>query len=227
MPTSLKSTCLFLLLFFAGHAIASDVNVIEQFRSLKATKISQLRQDVNNTEKELERCIRAPIKSSQEGKEKRAAIDALRAKIRTLQSNIVRAETNDVNIIVEPFRLPFQVGQIGRIGDVIYGGYKQEFTHEQRFKIISIINDRESLVEFEISSHFARFNNLGMGVGRSEVMTKNVWLRGISTDGLITGSFIRPSGLFVITGTHDYETVLGDKQTVYVFEPLKIPADAL
>jgi hypothetical protein len=66
-----------------------------------------------------------------------------------------------------------------------------------------------------------------MGVGPGEMKTQNICLRGVSTEGLISGSTIKPPPFLVITGTQDYFTPVGAKQTVYVFEPLKIPADAL
>jgi hypothetical protein len=241
---------LFVLFFLSGPALAvvADANILDHLRSLKAGKIAQLSNDCNKAEEELARCIRAPIKSFQKQnpqkpalldvpvnpvqrkdphKEKRAAIDAMREKVLDLQQNISRAEANDMNIIIEPFQSHFYIGQIGRVGETIYGGTGQRITHHQGFKVISIINDLEALIEFSITGYFTRFNSFGAGLGGGEFETKNIWLRGVSTAGLITGSSVKPPPLLIITGTQDYFTPVGAKQTVFVFEPLKIPADAL
>jgi hypothetical protein len=248
ISTFSKIIILSLLLFLSSRAgaVIADANILNQLRFLKADKIAQLIADCNNAEKELARYVRAPIKPYRKqasrkdvlmdippnpvqrkdpAKEKRAVIDDLRAKTQVLQRRIALVEANDLNLIVPVFETPFRIGDIGRLGDVHYGGRGQDFTHQQRFRIISIFSGDESLVEFEISAYFTRHNDIGMGVGPGEILSKNVCLRGVSTAGLITGSPIKPPPFLIITGTQDYFTPVGAKQTVFVFEPLEIPVN--
>jgi hypothetical protein len=130
-----------------AQAVESEPNALEEFRSLKAKKIAQLTQDCNDTQKELEKCMRARIvpernRSSKDStrekyqktkpltypsrEDKAAAINALREKLEILQQNLARAEANDLNIIIEPNvrRKPIIESDVRRkpISESVYAG---------------------------------------------------------------------------------------------------------
>jgi hypothetical protein len=247
-----------------AQAVESKPNVLEKVRSLKATKIAQLTQDCNDTQKELEKCMRARIvpernRSSRDStrenyqkptpltypsrEDKRAAIDALQEKIEILQQNLARAEANDLNIIIENvFREPFAVGQIGKI----------HFDKEhplQRMRINSIIDKNNCLVDFKISElpRGGHGSTQEIDTGQMSLhamamepaptlatleedyrnplsIIKTIWLKEFNTSGKADGSEIVEPLILIITGTR---TIPHFTDTVYVFEPLEIPANAL
>jgi hypothetical protein len=249
-----------------AQAVESEPNVLEKLRSLKATKIAQLIQDCNDTQKELEKCTRARVVpernrsskdstrekyqkpkpltySSREGKTD--AINALQEKLERLQQNLARVKANDLNIIIaDVFREPFAVGQIGRI----YFNVKE---HPQRMRINTVIDENNCLVDFKIGTLTKREPTMAVELGGESVegynlrhgatrertidedyenpssIIKTIWLKGFKTSGRVDESEIDNPPILIITGTRTYDTIMGTKRTVYVFEPLKIPANAL
>jgi hypothetical protein len=177
--------------------------------------------------------------------DKTAAINALREKIEILQQNLAKAEANDLNIIIEDvFREPFAVGQIGRV----------HFDKEhplQRMRINAIIDKNNCLVDFKIGTLIKREPTMGVELGGESVegynlrhgatrertidedygnplsVIKTIWLKGFKTNGRVDGSEIDNPPILIITGTRTYDTIMGTKRTVYVFEPLEIPTNAL
>ena len=225
-------------------SVIADANIISQIRSWKASKSEQLSQSIEDTKRELMLTRRARVLTQHErdklnsgyrrsdrenknprkkdvlvfsGKEaKQEAIDKLQSSIEKMQYQFDRIEANDLNCIVDPFK-SFGVGRIGRVGTSIMG-------IEQEMRIIGIINDHESIVEYTVNYQLI---SVGGPVKYPESVTKTIWLRGVSTVGKVDRSSITPPPLLIITGTKDYETVLGAKQTVFVMEPLDIPPDSL
>jgi hypothetical protein len=156
-------------------------------------------------------------------KEKQDKLDELQSSLKTMRSRLDRIDANDLNSIVDSFRAPFHVGQFGRVGSAsvdvrgpVSGKYWHSLEIQQRMYIIGIINDHESIVGYVF----------GYGEGRGTPdLTKTFWLKGVSTAGLVDRSSINPPPFLMITGTKDYETVLGAKQTVFVMEPLELPSN--
>lgn len=178
---------------------------------------------------------------------KRAAIDDLQRKLEILQQNLARVKANDLNIIIEDvFREPFAVGQIGRID------FDKEHPR-QRMRINTIIDGNNCLVDFKIATLPSRKPTMARIIDTQNIDTdvlakyaahpreatieedyknplsviKTIWLRGFKTSGRVDGSEIENPPILVITGTRAYDTIMGAKSTVYVFEPLEIPANAL
>jgi hypothetical protein len=153
--------------------------------------------------------------------EKKAKIEELRSRLKLQKSNLDGIEANDLNDIIDSFRAPFSVNQFGRVGSAVVGirapvsgGYWGSMEIQQRMYVIGIINDHEVIVGYVF--------DYGEG-NRSPDITKTFWLRGISTVGLVDRSPVKPPPFLIITGTHDYYNMGGEKQTVFMLEPLEIP----
>ena len=146
--------------------------------------------------------------------------------------NAIRAgiEANDMNWLIDTFMPPFQVGQIGKMGTG--SGHVS-----QSMRVLGIVDSRTALVEYTVDEEIVSSGGSGgfgstqgrFLTGRSSggvpyPVTKTIWLTGIDTTGLVDRSEVIPPRFMIITGTKDYETVLGAKQTVFVFEPLEIPS---
>lgn len=238
---------LFSLLFQAkwSFAVTADANVMQHIRRMKSDEITILHHDCNELQQQIRKCRYAKVVSpkpessfddrtdkpdrqnSQRSQqitfksreEKLKKLRDLQNELVKLQQNISDLEANEISILVPIFTLPFRIGQFGRLGINKYT--------EQKFRIISIVDENNSIVEFDIGSFYERHNSLGMGVGRPTPILKTVWLRNVSTAGLVDRSKVTPPPFLIITGTQDYENPIGAKQTVYVFEPLTIDPNDL
>jgi hypothetical protein len=227
-----------------AYAVPADANIIQQIRGWKTLKQSQLSQSIEDTKDELMVSRRVRVltqherdklnsgygRSNRENKnsrkkdvrtfssedEKREKLNELQSKLKEYQHRFDAVEANDMNYIVDPFK-SFGVGRIGRVGPSVEGMM-------QGMQIIGIINDHESIVEYTVNYQLI---SVGGPVKYPDPVTATIWLKGVSTAGLVDRSLIVPPPVLIISGTKDYETVLGAKNTVFVFEPLDIPPDSL
>jgi hypothetical protein len=243
-------------------ATTADTNIIQQIRDLKASKLSQLSQSIDNTKRELALSRRARVLTKHEleqnprpheihaeyrhgqwvemeyknkqwvekdknprkkdvlvfhyKQEKQDKLDELQSSLKTMQSRLDRLDANDMNVIIDEFQGPFHVGTIGRIDTIPYDTGSRILRLQQEVRIIGIINDHKSIVDITYRSE-------AVPGSPPHDYKKTFWLKGVSTVGLVDRSSIATPPFLIITGTRDYETVLGAKQTVFVMEPLEIP----
>jgi hypothetical protein len=215
----------------ACSALTADTNTMQKLLQMKSDELQIQSLKLAKLELEL-RDLRH--KSLERGK-KREKFDEIKRKIERQAKLLERIDANDFNLIVPVFDLPFSVGQIGRFGDVILKKLEDgSFVHPQNLKVISIIDEENVISDFCITAIFRDSLGpresetlIGHRRGRYEPVYRTIWLRGVSTAGLVSDSSIRPSGIFIISGTEDYLTPIGAKQTVFVFEPLVIDTNNL
>ena len=219
----------------------TDANIIAELRHQKARKISHFAAECNAIERriadyQLGRIVPDNQKSKRKSvrvtfptrEAKREAITDLKLRLVNLQRDIEFAEANNIALLISPFQTPFYIGQFGSFGllcDTLFEGY-------QYFRILTIIDENNALAEFIISVTYIsprgpRESQHLVGIPGPPVYrhskTEIVWLRGIKTAGLVNGSKVSPPLYMIITGTQDYHTPIGSKETVFVFEPLEIP----
>jgi hypothetical protein len=191
--------------------------------------------EIAELESELGKARRKPLSKYDKKGKKRKELEHYKSLIDIKKREIKRIDANDYNLIVPIFDDKFSVGKIGRLGEIVFDLPNGVQTHNQYFKIISIADDNNALVEFSVSAYLQDISSMHGKQIISDTLkdvpriydvvpvTINVWLRGISTSNLVSDSVLHPTGFFIITGTHDYETVLGNKQTVFIFESLQVP----
>jgi len=56
-------------------------------------------------------------------------------------------------------------------------------------------------------------------------ISRMVWIKGMINSGLVHGSKIRCKNVFEITGTKTYETTDGGSNTIFVMQPVLLPAE--
>lgn len=239
----------FLLVFQANisFAVVADANIISQLRQMKADKLTELKAECEQLPSFIRRCRFAAIdpesnssyfnktnksKNPHNGrrptkitfkskKDKIEKINELNTQLEKLKQSISAVEANDLNEIIPVFDSRFHIGKIGRFGQGILDNGIVKSVDCQYCRIISIYDDWNCLVNFKYKSAYVKFTYPhGFGYGRPEEFFETIWLRGFNTSGRVTGRSMTPKCPLIITGTQNYENVMGAKQTVFVFEPL-------
>jgi hypothetical protein len=230
----------------ACSAVAADANIVKQLRTIKASKIEQSKSELASLKDQFRKVRFAPSSAYPTRDMRQKKLNNLQRQIDSINHTLAQLEANDINEIVPVFDLPFSIGQLGRLGTInlnvpspggqtpfiseTYKGHPnphpRKYNFNQFFKIISIVDGNNAIAELFFAAYLKKLP----GWLSYDVIPYNssiVWLRGVSTDGLVSGSSIRPPGLFTISGTEDYFTPIGAKQTVFVFEPLVIDTNNL
>jgi hypothetical protein len=109
-----------------------------------------------------------------------------------------------------------QVGQLGRFGcrsATRTGQHACKGCH----RVVQVLGADEMIVEIFIRT---------VSRGRTQltferIMGDTVWIKGYSTRGLVDGGGLHPEGLFRVTGTDSYRTVLGSSRTLMTLEPIE------
>jgi hypothetical protein len=112
--------------------------------------------------------------------------------------------------IATAFKKPLTVGQVS---------YLENDKYKQVLEVIQVIDERNVLVKFMFGYHIAQTRT------RSYASThgvETVWLKGLSTEGLVDGSPIKTNKAFKITGTKTYTTADRGAATVFMLEPVSI-----
>ena len=96
--------------------------------------------------------------------------------------------------------LKFETGRIGSL--------REETGYPIDLKVLQIIDGHTALVRIFPSGRM-------------------LWVEGFATRGLTDDAVIRPTGLFCVSGTRQYESVLGSTRTVLVIKRVEISAEML
>ena len=241
----MRYTALYLILTFcpaATLAVPPEANEVRvMLQKEKASQLAAVYAHIDSLQQDLneawaahivppERVRKSVHKTYPDKASKQKEITRIRGELSWENAIRTHIEANDMNWLIDSFDLPFHVGQVGKMGS----GSNHV---AQSMRALGVVDARTALVEYTVDEELISSGGDG-GFGSTEgrfltgrhtggvpyPVTKKIWLTGIDTTGLVDRSEIIPPRFMIITGTHDYYTVAGNKQTVFVFEPLEIPS---
>ena len=89
--------------------------------------------------------------------------------------------------------------------------------------IVQVLNDKEMLVEITVNmarrSH--RIGPHSTQISYERIPGDTVWIRGFPTRGFVDGRRQEIEGIFRVTGTDSYTTVVGSSRTLYTLSPVE------
>lgn len=206
----MKRLFLLLVCFFVQSLTIADettsipphiLKLIEQLKSERAAKIAESQKELSAIESTLKR--RDPNRTKEEAKQLANHVKSLKADIAARKSdNKFSAPRLD---LFQPRK-----GTIGKIPDLVTITVLQIIDANTMHVIPSETRTKIDFVGFEAKQSFY------------EEEGPRLIIRGISTTGTADKSKVRLRQLFEITGTESFTSVVGDKRTVFVLQPINI-----
>ncbi len=113
------------------------------------------------------------------------------------------------------------VPQMARIEVGAMGTLARPASYSQ-VTIVEQIADAQNMLASVVVQNIRRSNSMGRAVGPSREVKRLVWFKGLDTTRLTTGQRLQLDGVFHVTGTRQYETLVGGTNTVCVVEPVDL-----
>lgn len=118
---------------------------------------------------------------------------------------------------------------VGHVGRIPAGSPEGEKTPYYGVTILQVLGETEILVEVAMIEWRQKFSGEGatarfLGFAPEPAGSVTVIVRGVDTTGAVDGKRIDLEGDWQVAGTQSYQAVNGAQRTVFVLEPVELPA---